>query len=121
VRNSVAVLIAAVLCTPAAAQGSRRPAEPARTQQDSLTKCDAQATAKGLLGYTRGLFISDCLDANPAATPAPAPARGTKKAPAPQTAKPAAAVAKPGKPRKRAPPKPAAPVEPDPDSEEPPE
>ena len=39
-------------------------------QQDKMTKCNADATAKSLKGDERKLFMSNCLKATPAATEA---------------------------------------------------
>ncbi len=43
----------------------------AGTQQDKMTECNKEASAKNLSGDARKQFMSQCLSAKPAATPPP--------------------------------------------------
>jgi hypothetical protein len=89
-RTPLALLLAAGLSTSAAAQGVA-PLATAPSDEQKLMRCDASATANGLTGYRRGLFISECLEAKPSAAPqrkAGAPSRPPATTTATQAPKP---------------------------------
>ena len=66
----LALAMLAALALPVMAQETKQPSAAQAAQQQKMKDCNAQATAKSLKGDERKTFMSSCLSATPAATPA---------------------------------------------------